>query len=366
MMNRPYTPPPIAAAEPVTEILHGVAVTDPYRWLEEQNSSRTREWICEQNRYAQAYLDSIPGREQVGKRIASLLAVEAQDSAQEASGRYFFRKRLSHQEQHCIYVRELPAGTDQLLVDPYADTQSTHTAVKLLRVSRDGNMLLYETKEGGERTGTFAVVDVRTGRTLPDILPRGYLRGFAFAPDGKSFIYVHEPADPCRPLRLNAKRHVFGTSFCEDQEIFSVGQDFRGRIALVADSSRIGFLVYAFEQERHTSFYLKLFESSAAPQCVFADASFSFVPFLVNDRVFALTNRDAPNFRVVELSAKPKNGFEWIDIIPETAHGFTSAWFSINASFFPTSEALARVFFCSTSKGSKSVRSRLRIGKRSA
>ena len=69
------TPPPSTAAEPVTETLHGVLITDPFRWLEDQNSPRTRQWIEEQIRYARTYLDGLPGRERIRERIRELLAV---------------------------------------------------------------------------------------------------------------------------------------------------------------------------------------------------------------------------------------------------------------------------------------------------
>jgi prolyl oligopeptidase PreP (S9A serine peptidase family) len=68
--------PPYTPIEPVTENFHGIEVTDPYRWLEDQDSERTRRWIKEQTDYARSYLDAIPGRERLQKRIAELLAVE--------------------------------------------------------------------------------------------------------------------------------------------------------------------------------------------------------------------------------------------------------------------------------------------------
>src|SRR5216683_5479003 len=184
--------PPPTQAEPVTETLHGVSVTDPYRWLEDQNSARTRAWIKEQTIYARAYLDSIPGRERIRKRIQEFLAVETYDSLQKAGSRYFFRKRLPDQEQPCIYMREGADGEDRLLIDPSERGTGNFTAVRPLRVSPDGRLLLYEVKEGGERTGSFELLEIETRRRLPDLLPRGYLRGFAFAPDGKSFYYVLE------------------------------------------------------------------------------------------------------------------------------------------------------------------------------
>jgi len=105
--------PPLTAIEPVTEILHGVSIVDPYRWLEDQDSPRTREWLDQQTRYARAYLDSIPGRHRIRERIAEFLAVETYDSLQKVGNRYFFRKRLPDQEQPCIYMREGPDGEDR-------------------------------------------------------------------------------------------------------------------------------------------------------------------------------------------------------------------------------------------------------------
>src|SRR5208282_5971349 len=136
-MSKLMQAPPYSQAEPVTEILHGVSVTDPYRWLEDQDSPRTRTWIEEQTRHARSYLDNIPGRERIRKRIREFLAVETYDSLQIDGGRYFFRKRLPDQEQPCIYMRadaDADAdAADRLLVDPSERGTGKYTAVKPLR-----------------------------------------------------------------------------------------------------------------------------------------------------------------------------------------------------------------------------------------
>ena len=154
--------PPFSAVEPVTEILHGVPITDPYRWLEDQDSPRTRKWIEEQRQFARACLDRLPGRDRIRQRIREFLAVETYDSLQKAGSRYFFRKRLADQEQPCIYMREEADGEDQLLVDPAEHGTGKYTAVKPMRVSPDGRLLLFEVKEGGERTGTFKLLEIES------------------------------------------------------------------------------------------------------------------------------------------------------------------------------------------------------------
>jgi len=310
--------PPFSPVEPVTEVLHGVSVTDPYRWLEDQNSPRTRCWIEEQRSFARACLDHLPGRDRIRGRIREFLAVETYDSPQRAGNRYFFRKRLADQEQPCIYMRDGTNGEDRLLVDPAEHGAGKYTAVKPLRVSPDGRLLLFEVKEGGERTGTFKLLDIESRRRLPDVLPRGYLRGFAFAPDGKSFCYVHEPVNGKELNRRAAYRHDLGTEFKEDREIFIAGEGEKIRLCLISDTRRIGFLVYRFLEKARTDFYLKSWESDETPDGIVRDADYSFGPLLLCGRILAVTDRNAPNLRIVELRLRPQGEPEWVDLVPES------------------------------------------------
>jgi prolyl oligopeptidase len=325
--------PPFSPIEPVTDILHGVPVTDPYRWLEDQDSPRTRQWLESQTHYARTYLDGIPGRERIRARIHEFLAVETYDSLQKAGNRYFFRKRLPDQEQPCVYMREGPQGKDQLLLDPATRATGPYTALKPLLVSPDGRLLLYEIKEGGERTGTFALFDIARRATLSDVLPRGYLRGFAFAPDSRSFYYAHEPSDAKGPFYRAAYHHILGTPITDDQEIFCAGEGEKLRLCLVSDANRLGFLVYKFLEKTRTDFYLKMFDSSGPPEVVLADADYTFGPRLIPGRILAITDHDAPNLRIVELALQENKDPKWIDVVPETAMRITR-WLVVGNRIF--------------------------------
>ena len=316
-MHKLMEPPPYSPGEPVTEVLHGVTVTDPYRWLEDQDSAQTRAWLDAQTEYARAYLDSIPGREQIHRRVRELLDVETYDSIQKVGQRYFFRKRLPGQEQHCIFMREGPDGEDRLLIDPAERKTGKHTAAKPLRVSPDARLLLYEVKEGGERTGTFELRDIESQRTLPDVLPRGYLRGFAFAPDSRSFYYVHEPITSSGPHHWAVCHHVLGTSFNDDKQIFVAGDSDKTRLHLICGKDQLGFLVYRFLDKPYTDFYLWRFGSETAPTLVIENAGYKFGPLLMKDgRILAVTDRDAPNSRIVRLRLREGLEPEFVDVIP--------------------------------------------------
>jgi prolyl oligopeptidase len=318
-MHACLNPPPFSEQEPITEILHGVPMTDAYRWLEDQDSPQTRAWVVEQAHYARNYLDSIPGRDHIRERIREFLAVETHDSLQKAGNRYFFRKRLPEQEQPCIYMRNGADGEDQLLIDPLERGGCQYTAVKPLRVSPDGRLLLYEVKQGGERTGTFELLEIETRKRLPDSLPRGYLRGFAFAPDGKSFYYVQEIGDAKRPFYRAAYHHVLGTSISEDCEIFFAGEDEKIRLALFSDSKRLVFLVVRFLEKTFSDIYLKPFEREGMPEPIFRGVDYSLGLQLIDNRIFAVTDRNAPNRRIVEIRPRDNGQHEWIDRVPEIA-----------------------------------------------
>lgn len=308
--------PPCSEIQAVTEILHGVAITDPYRWLEDQDSPRTREWIAVQTQYARAYLDSIPSRDGIRKRIRALLDVETHDSLQKVGSRYFFRKRRPGQEQPCIYMREGLDGKDQVLIDPAERGTGPYTAVKLLRISPHGQLLLYEVKQGGERSGSFELFDVENRRPLRDKLARGFLRGFAFSPDSRAFYYVHEPLTSSS---RTAYRHVLGTNFAEDVRVFHAGEDERSRLSIVSGTEQLGFFLVRFNDRTSIDFYLWPIESTQAPETVIRNADYKFGPVPMNSgRILAITDRSAPNFRIVEVCRNSASQWEFRDIVPES------------------------------------------------
>jgi prolyl oligopeptidase len=316
-MHACLNPPPFSEPESVAEILHGVPVTDPYRWLEDQDSPRTRAWIAEQTAYSRSYLHAIPGRALIRQRIREFLAVEAYDSLQKAGDRYFFRKRLPDQEQPSIYMRDGADGEDQLLIDPAERATGAHTAVKPLRVSPDGRLLLYEVKEGGEKTGVFELLEIQTRKRLPDLLAHGYLRGFVFAPDGKSFYFTHEALNAKRPYYRAVYHHVLGTDFSSDKELFFGGEDKRVRLFIFPGERHFGIYVNRCFEKTYTDFYIRSFDLDSVPSPVVTDADFRFEPILLNDRILALTDLGAPNLRIIAVRNPSSVGPQFIQVVPE-------------------------------------------------
>jgi prolyl oligopeptidase len=312
----PVATPPMTAIEPVVDILHGVPITDPYRWLEDQESPRTRAWIRIQQDYARNHLDGIPGRDRLRQRVREFLDVESSGSFLHANGSYFFRKRLRGEEQPSIYMRESIDGKDILLLDQ-TERGNRMISLRPVTVSSDARFLLYEVKHGGERTGRYELFDICTRQVLPDALPRGYLRGFAFAGDNRSFYYAHDRLDAPHPHYRAVWHHRLGTPIERDTEIFFAGEDRHLRLCLVSDRKQLGFLIYRFGETTRTSFWLHCL-ASGATWALLCDVDCVFGPRLVEGRVFAITDRAAPNLRIVEVPTSRSAESCWTTIVPES------------------------------------------------
>ena len=157
----------------------------------------------------------------------------------------------------------------------------------------------------------------RRGETLPDVLPRGYLRGFAFAPDSQAFYYVHEALEAQEPHYRAAYKHILGTSFAEDKEVFFAGEDEKLRLHIVPGAEHLGFLVVRFEENTVTDFYLWPFEGTDDPEPVIRNAQYKFGPLLLKDgRILAVTDREAPNFRIVEVRRRKGLEPEFLNVVP--------------------------------------------------
>src|SRR5580692_4947572 len=252
--------PPPTPVEPVTEILHGIEIIDPYRWLEDQNSQRTRKWLDEQAAYTRAYFAAIPDREQIRARVRELLAVkEVISEPWNISDRYFFLKRQKSMEQPVIVMRDGLFGPETVLVDPAQYGSGNSVSVSIAKLSEDGRFLAYAVRHGGTDHSSLEILDVERGAVLPDRLPEGFCTGFVFAPDGTGFYYSHRDLHDPHPNYRAAFWHRFGTERSQDRETFFAGK-VKNQFLGILDSPEAKLLAYTIfltGKSPRTSVYLQ-------------------------------------------------------------------------------------------------------------
>src|SRR5258708_7253578 len=312
------TPPP-TRVELVAETLHGVEVVDPYRWLEDQNSPRTRQWIDEQTAYTRAYLDVIRERGYIRDRIEELLAVETSSETSKVGRHYLFLKRAARQEQAVIMMRDTDSGEDTVLIDPAQRDEGPSTAVGIIAISHDGNLLAYSVRHGGEDCNSVEIFDVKKLEILPDRLPTGFLGGLAFSPDACGFYYIHRAVSAERPHYHAVYWHVLGQSFDTDAEIFSLREGPDQSLAIAgATGGTLAYLATTLKDPFRADLYLHEPSKKLPPRKVVEQVDGIFYPFFVCRRLFALTDLQAPNRRIVAVYLEQPDSGNWQTVLPES------------------------------------------------
>ena len=139
--KKPAYPP--TKTDNIVDVLHGVKIVDPYRWLEDGKSDATKAWVEEQNQFTQAVLGKVPGRDKIRERLNTLLEIGSLGTPKPANGRYLYTRREGTQNQPVLFVREGVAGKERVLIDVNALAKDGTVALDWWYPSHDGKCLAY-------------------------------------------------------------------------------------------------------------------------------------------------------------------------------------------------------------------------------
>jgi prolyl oligopeptidase len=319
-MSRFIELPPFTPVEPTTEILHGIEIADPYRWLEDQNSFATRRWIDGQTGYTRAYFSTLAGRDNARKRVAELLSPPSVTDFWNAGNRYFFLKRCMGGEQPAIAMREGLFGKETILVEPARRNTGPSTAVAIMSVSEDGRFVAYSVRQAGTDHCAIEIVDTDRGIALPDRLTEGFYTGFAFASNGTGFHYAHHPLDDPRPNYCAVFRHEFGTDGSIDQEVLFAGKETNLFLGILhsSEAKMFAYPAYFAGKSPRTCVYINSEERDALPRILLRDIEGCFIPFFARGEFFAFTDFAAPNFRIVRIDIDNPDPSQWQDVVSES------------------------------------------------
>ena len=218
--------------------LHGVAVPDPYRWLEDVDDPRTREWSDGQDALFAAHAATWPGRDRAAARLRGLLSAGVVGVPVWRGRRRFFVRRTAEQEHGVLHVvDDAPDGYDpgqaeRVLIDPVALDPSGTTTLDAWQPSKEGHLLAYQMSTGGTEESVLRVMDVATGEDVDGPIDRARYSPVAWLPGGESFYYVRRlhPAGLPESEHQYHRRvwwHRLGTDPSQDVEVFGDGLDLR-------------------------------------------------------------------------------------------------------------------------------------------
>ncbi|MFB6105083.1 MAG: prolyl oligopeptidase family protein [Halobacteriaceae archaeon] len=289
--------PPETQRRPVTETLHGVEITDPYRWLEDGDDPAVQDWIDDQNAYADQFLESATA-EALEPRFDDLARVTDYGGIDPSGGRYFQQVEAPDEDQPVLYVRDTVDADPRPLVDPNR-FEGENPSMDWYAVAPDGDRLAYGYAEGGDEQYDIRVLDVDTG-TVEETVPgtgRTNQFGLAWVPDGFYYVRTGGPGGGDQ-LDKALYFHESGTDPDTDTEITDAFDE-HAWIGVDADEDTGTVLVTVMYGTTHAELYRLVPEAEDPLHPLLTGYDATFAPEIHDGTVYIQTNYDAPNSRLL-------------------------------------------------------------------
>ena len=314
---------------------HGTQVADPYRWLEDDRSAETAEWVKAQNAVTFGYLEKIPYRAKVRSRLEQLYNYPKYSSPTRRGELYFFTKNDGLQNQSVHYVQKGLDGTPEVLIDPNALSTDGTTRLSQFVLSKDGKHAVYGLSKGGSDWQDYRVMEIATRKTLADELKWVKVSGAAWA--GGGFFYSRYP-EPEKGRELSTKNenhqvyfHKVGTPQSADELVYEDPknpQRFHG--VRTTEDERFAILTISDRGKGKDGNALYVRDLSKGEQTFrpivseITDSQFGVLDN-IGDKLLVETNHKAPNSRVVLIDPARPEEANWVTVLPEKPEPLTSA-----------------------------------------
>lgn len=306
------------------DVFFGTTVADPYRWLEDDQAEDTKAWVEAQNKVTFGYLDAIPFRDQLKKRLEGLWNYEKY-SAPFVEGDYtYFYKNDGLQNQYVLY-RQKDGGEAEVFLDPNTFSAGGTTSLAGLSFTKDGSLCAYQISEGGSDWRKVIVLDAITKTQLEDTLIDVKFSGISWR--GNEGFYYSSYDKPAEGSQLSGKTqfhklyfHKLGTPQASDVLVFGGEASARRYIGGGVTEDDRFLIISAANATYGNELYLQDLTQPNSPiqTLVSGFETESDVVHSENDTLYILTNLDAPNRRLVKAAAGKATPDQWETVIAET------------------------------------------------
>jgi prolyl oligopeptidase len=319
----PTVPPaPATRRGADVEVLHGVPVADPYRWLEDGESEEVAAWVAAHNERTRQALEARPIWSQWHERLSALTALPTVGSAAVRGEKLFVLGRAAGADQFSLVVRSAldRSARSRTLLDPADRASDGAVAIDWYEPSGDGSLVAIGLSEGGTEQSTLSVIEVATGQQLADSIPNARASTIAWLPDNSGFWYLRYPPED------RYDRHVFfhrlGTDPADDPLVFDdLPTPESWPDVLASDDGRYLLVHMLVGWGRIDAKLLDTTTGEWRDVITGIEAQSSF--FFHAGELYGVTSRDAPNGRV--FAAPLDNPSDWRTVVSEREVVVTSA-----------------------------------------
>ena len=315
---------PETKKENVVDSYFGEQVSEPYRWLENDTSAATAEWVKAQNKVTADYLSKIPFRDQLKKRLTELTNYPRYGSPFKKNGKYYFYKNNGLQNQSVLYCEQSLNAEPEILLDPNTFSQDGTVALSDVAFSQDGKYMSYSIARSGSDWNEIFVMDLKTKTVLKDHIQ--WSKSSEIAWYGNGFYYSAFDA-PEAGKEYSSKNeyekvyyHTVGQNQSEDKIVYEDKEHaLRECYSEVTDDENYLFISIT---ETTTGNGL-LMKDLTKPSAQFVEVAPGFdndhvVIDDVNGKIYILTNWKAPKQRLMSVDPKAPSRENWKEVIAES------------------------------------------------
>lgn len=315
---------PEAHAVDSTTTYFETKVKEPYVWLENDTSKETGAWVEAENAFTQDYLKQIPFRQAYRDRLAQLTDFEKQTVPQKTKKGYFYFKNDGLQNQDLLYFTPELGGNETLILDPNKLSEDGTVALTDYSVSKDGTYMAYSISRNGSDWTEIYVLNLETKETLKDQILWAKFTTIQWKGQGFFYSGYTPPKDNSETSTVKNTfqkvfYHTLGTDYTQDVVIYeNPSNPLSTQQCYVMDDEHYLFIVEAEGTSGNRLLVKDLNTANASIQTAINDLKTETTPVgTLEGKVYLLTNKDAPNNRVVRIDPQNPSLKDWEEIIPE-------------------------------------------------
>jgi len=315
---------PISSKGDVVDTLFGVAVADPYRWMENDTTKEVADWVKGENEITFGFLNKIPYRETIKKRLEELYNYERLSAPFKEGDYYYFYKNDGLQNHSVLYRKKGLDGTAEAFLDPNTFSKDGTTRLAGVSFSKDGSSVGFQISKGGADWEDAIIINAADKKLLEDTLRDIKFSGISWkGNDGFYFSTYEKP----KGSQLSAKTqnhklyyHKVGTPRSEDKLIFGDDKNPRRYVGGGLTEDERFLVISAANSTTGNELYIQDLKNPSSKIITIVNNFDNNHGIIANDgdRLIIETNLNAPNNRIVETTLTKPTPENWNDIIAET------------------------------------------------
>ncbi len=300
----------------------GVKVPDPYRWLENDTAKETQAWVEAENKVTQNYLQQIPFRKKIKKRLENLWNYPKYDTPFKRGNRYFYFKNDGLQNQSVLYMLERLDGEPTVLLDPNTLSADGTAALSGMSISKDGHYLAYSISRSGSDWQEIFVREIDSKKDLKDHIRWVKFSGIAWKDDGFYYSRYDAPVQGKEFSNQNEYHKVYyhrlGEAQTKDELIYKNDRfPLRNYYASTTEDESVLILTES-ESTSGNALFVKRYgkDKDFIPLAKGFDFDYQVIDN-AGDQLLVKTNEDAPKYKLVLIDPDRPQKENWKTIIPE-------------------------------------------------